>query len=103
MQPNWDAKRITVMERLIRDKFNEHFPLKLKLINLENVKLVQGKSDTFWGVDESGNGENHVGELLMKVRDDIIRNEGTFKEQVAAFLKNHQIGFLMDMITFENE
>jgi hypothetical protein len=41
--------------------------------------LVEGNrwGDQFWGVDlRTGLGENHLGKILMKVRDELRSNRG---------------------------
>ena len=103
LRPDWETKKLSIMDRLVRDKFSQHFSLKLKLLNLEGVKLIQGNSDGFWGVASDGEGENHLGKILMKVRNDYIQYEGSFKEQFGDFLRSNQLGFVLDMISFENE
>ena len=46
------------------------------LINTGRKKLVErSPHDNYWGDGGDGRGMNHLGELLMKVREVITRNE----------------------------
>ena len=55
--------------------------------------------DQFWGVDEFGVGENHLGKLLMEVRQefaddlDCSKTETAF-ESFKLYLEDHKLGFL---------
>ena len=69
---SWNSYKLEVMEFLVREKFNDWY-LADKLIAI-NEEIQEGNKwgDTFWGVDlNSGKGENHLGKILMKIRDEI--------------------------------
>jgi ribA/ribD-fused uncharacterized protein len=73
LRADWDACRIDVMRELLAYKFAPGSHLADRLIATGNQELVEGNwwGDRFWGVCE-GRGENHLGKLLMEIRD-IIR------------------------------
>lgn len=96
---DWDNKRISVMERVLEDKFGQNFELKIKLLATGKRELIQGNMrDRFWGVDRHGNGDNTLGKLLMKVRDRFFRDEGTLMEILKAKLDRDGLGFLVPWI-----
>lgn len=70
----WDSyMRLQLMERLLRKKFdNEHPQLQQMLLATGDEELVEGNywRDTYWGVCD-GVGENHLGKLLMKIRENL--------------------------------
>jgi ribA/ribD-fused uncharacterized protein len=71
LRENWNVIKLSVMLDLLRLKFS--IPeLKEKLLSTGDEELIEGNywNDTFWGVC-NGVGENHLGELLMKVRKEI--------------------------------
>lgn len=72
---NWDEIRISVMEDVLRAKFLGNKELARKLIELTGESiLIEGNwwNDRFWGVDlKTGVGENHLGQLLMKIRAEL--------------------------------
>lgn len=73
---DWEQVKLIVMEQCIRDKFTYNSELRKKLLETRGMMLVEGNwwGDRFWGVCE-GEGENHLGKILMKLRDDFLRYE----------------------------
>jgi len=74
ISPDWDSRKLGVMEDLLFQKFLFHEELGQKLLETGNIKLEEGNTwgDTFWGVDYStGVGQNNLGKLLMKVRSEL--------------------------------
>jgi ribA/ribD-fused uncharacterized protein len=71
---DWEAVKVDIMLELLRIKFRSS-DLKAKLIATGKEELVEVNSwgDTFWGVC-NGEGQNQLGKLLMKVREEIIGN-----------------------------
>jgi ribA/ribD-fused uncharacterized protein len=73
LRDDWGEDRIRVMKELVRSKFQ--IPtLREKLLATGEEDLVEGNSwnDVFWGVNlETGDGENHLGIILMEVREEI--------------------------------
>lgn len=74
LRADWEAVKLSVMESLIRQKFNDP-GLGSRLKATGEQELVEGNhwGDTFWGVCD-GVGQNHLGKLLMKVRNEITQN-----------------------------
>ena len=76
--PEWTiAKKLVVMEELLMIKFGGKEPfLTRALLATGDAELIEGNTwnDTFWGVC-NGSGENHLGRLLVKVRDELIRQK----------------------------
>jgi ribA/ribD-fused uncharacterized protein len=74
----WDSLKFTVMEMCLRMKFyQEPFKSKLLATGTQNIQEGNVWSDTVWGVDLNVNpnvGENHLGRLIMKIRDELRGN-----------------------------
>lgn len=70
LRPGWMEMRLTVMEDLLRAKFAVP-ELWFKLKATSGRELIEGNNwgDTYWGVC-NGKGSNHLGKLLMKIRDE---------------------------------
>lgn len=70
MRSDWDGVKLQVMEDLLVQKF-AHADLKEQLSQTKGSLLVEGNwwGDSFWGVDNRKGGQNHLGKLLMKIRD----------------------------------
>lgn len=71
--PDWNNKRLAIMESLVYYKFTKSIYLKNLLYNTHPLLLVEGNNwgDSFWGMFE-GEGHNHLGEILMKVRQKLL-------------------------------
>lgn len=72
LRSDWDAVKLRVMEYLLRQKFAARTELAAKLIATGNEELIEGNTwnDRFWGVCR-GQGENHLGKLLMQIRKEL--------------------------------
>lgn len=68
---DWDTKRLTVMLEVIRAKFKNPL-LADRLIKTGDKELVEHNTwnDYYWGVC-NGEGENWLGKILMKVREEL--------------------------------
>lgn len=72
IRDDWDAVKLIYMEDLLRQKFVG--PLADALIATAPMELIEGNwwGDTFWGESPVGQGKNHLGKLLMQIREDLI-------------------------------
>lgn len=72
LRSDWNDVKLQIMEDVLRIKFNQE-PFKSKLIATGTQEIQEGNTwkDLYWGVDlKTGVGENHLGKLLMKIRDE---------------------------------
>ncbi len=77
MRPDWYEVRLAVMEEVVRAKFTQNPALAAKLLATGEKSLEEGNAwgDTFWGIDlNTGEGENNLGKILMKVRAELRQN-----------------------------
>lgn len=75
---DWPNRRLNVMERLVRDKFRRSKELqeKLKATEKRDITMTyedEKKGNLFWGM-VNGKGQNQLGRIIMKIRDDIVNN-----------------------------
>ena len=68
----WEEKKFEVMERLVREKFKQNQKIAMELAATGDKQLIEGNTwgDTIWGVC-GGVGENNLGKILMRVRDEL--------------------------------
>jgi len=81
-------KKLRVMEELLMIKFGGKEPLLTRaLLATGDAELIEGNTwnDTFWGVCNN-TGENNLGKILMKVREELFRQ----KEQIILQLELKQ-------------
>jgi hypothetical protein len=74
VRPDWNEVKVLIMTELVRKKFTSHAALKEKLLATGDVPLIEGNrwGDCFWGICD-GKGENHLGKILMEVREELKR------------------------------
>lgn len=75
LRNDWENIKEEVMYNVCMCKFNQNPELATKLINTGNAYLEQGslRGDTEWGT-VNGVGSNKLGQILMKVRDEIKKD-----------------------------
>lgn len=66
----WDERKVEIMRGLLQSKFFMDSKLRGRLAATRGRELIEGNTwgDTFWGVCD-GVGQNHLGRLLMEIRD----------------------------------
>lgn len=71
LRADWETEKLSIMFGLLRQKF-ENPELRQKLLATGDAELIEGNwwGDTFWGVCR-GRGKNHLGRLLMNIRDQV--------------------------------
>lgn len=76
MRPDWEQVKLRMMEQLLFKKYRIHRHLQTKLIQTMGVELINENTtgDKFWGVCD-GEGENHLGKILMSVRTQLQEEE----------------------------
>jgi len=77
LRNGWNEIKYGIMYELVRKKFMNNLVLKQMLLNTGDSILQEGNywNDTYWGIDlRTGKGENNLGKILMKVREELRRN-----------------------------
>ena len=70
--PEWEERKLEIMMSIQIAKFEQNPSLMQRLIATGDCKIINGnhKKETYWGVDlYSWKGENHLGKILMTIRD----------------------------------
>ena len=59
---NWEEIRVSVMEKLMRQKILQHEDVREALLKTGEAVIVENSSvDYFWGCGSDGTGQNQVG------------------------------------------
>ncbi len=71
--PKWGTNKFAVMTKAVRAKFAQHQDLKKLLLETDGKILVEdaGANDAIWGAGADYNGGNHLGRILMHIRDEL--------------------------------
>jgi ribA/ribD-fused uncharacterized protein len=72
-QPSdWHDKRIVVMEEILRAKLEQHEDVQDALKRTNGRRIIENSPvDSFWGVGSNQDGKNMLGEIWMKIRDNL--------------------------------
>ncbi len=69
---DWGIIKEEIMYRGIKTKFSQYNELKkLLLLTDEKVLIEKSDEDYYWGIGNNGTGKNRMGELLMKLRNEL--------------------------------
>ena len=69
---DWDARKLLVMENLLRAKLHQHPYVRQKLLETRDMPIVEDSpKDNFWGCGDPRTGGNHMGKLWMKLREEL--------------------------------
>ena len=89
LRPDWNEVKVPLMREIVRAKFTQNPFLADWLLKTGDRELVEGNwwGDTFWGVSsKTGEGENHLGIILMELREEFRRN-GLPEARTAVWMK----------------
>lgn len=87
IRSDWDEKKLRFMEWGVREKFKD-LKLGQMLLETSDLELIEGNSwhDVFWGCCNcpkcSGDGENNLGKILMKIREELNGTQRRGLEQL---------------------
>ncbi len=76
LRSDWETVKYDVMYQVCLAKFEQNPELMAKLVQTGDAELIEGNTwgDRVWGVDlYRGIGENHLGKILMRIRDELRR------------------------------
>lgn len=70
---DWDEVKVGVLTDLLRAKITQHQDVREALLTTGREDIVEvNPNDGFWGSGDDGNGLNHTGNILMKLRAEIV-------------------------------
>ena len=76
LREDWETIKLQVMEHALRIKFAPGTSWYTKLMATGNEEIVElnNWNDVYWGRTLDGRGENHLGNLLIKLREEYKSN-----------------------------
>lgn len=71
---NWNDVKYAYMEKILKLKVDQNPEVMEKLLNTKKYSILENciDEDTDWGVDNNNKGENNLGKILMRIRDEIL-------------------------------
>jgi ribA/ribD-fused uncharacterized protein len=72
LRRDWEAVKDEVMLEAVRAKFTQHDDLRAVLLGTGDAPLVEHTvNDSYWGDGGDGSGRNRLGQILMRVREEL--------------------------------
>jgi N-glycosidase YbiA len=72
IRQDWDLVKVDVMYRAVRKKFITHAAIRAILLQTGQELIIEkSPTDEYWGCGCSGTGQNHLGQILMRVRAEL--------------------------------
>jgi ribA/ribD-fused uncharacterized protein len=72
LRRDWESIKDGVMLEALRAKFTQHADLGAQLVSTGDARLVEHtENDAYWGDGGDGSGKNRLGQLLMRVREEL--------------------------------
>ena len=69
----WDYIKVGIMEELLRLKLEQNAYVKTKLLQTKDYLICEDSpKDDFWGIGFNRDGQNQLGKLWMKLREEIM-------------------------------
>ncbi len=72
LRSNWEQVKTQVMRKAVLQKFLTHHDIQTILLSTADLLIVEDSpNDYYWGCGEAKTGDNHLGKILMSVREEI--------------------------------
>jgi len=69
---DWNDVKVGILTDIIREKVTQHPEVKHALAVTGSREIIEiNENDDFWGSGADGNGQNHTGKILMKIREEL--------------------------------
>ena len=76
LRNDWEKVKLDVMHKALLAKFSQHSDLRDMLMKTGSRQLIEHTSrDSYWGDGGDGRGHNHLGQLLMKIRAELLPHD----------------------------
>ena len=74
LRRDWEEVKDDIMREALRAKFTQHKDLRNILLETGDALLVEHTAnDSYWADGGDGSGKNMLGKLLMKLREELIK------------------------------
>ena len=72
LRQDWEAVKDSIMHEAVLAKFTQHADLRGVLLATGDATIVEHTSnDAYWGDGGDGGGRNKLGQILMRVREEL--------------------------------
>jgi ribA/ribD-fused uncharacterized protein len=72
LREDWESVKDAIMHEVVLVKFTQHANLREVLLGTGDAEIVEHtKNDAYWGDGGDGSGKNVLGQILMRVREEL--------------------------------
>ena len=72
LRRDWESVKDQLMQQAVLAKFTQHADLREILLGTGNAAIVEHtENDGYWGDGGDGSGKNRLGQILMRVREEL--------------------------------
>lgn len=72
IRPDWELVNLSIMREAVLTKFLTHLDIqKILLSTGDQIIIEDSPTDYYWGCGLEKNGQNHLGKILVSVREEI--------------------------------
>ncbi len=72
VRPDWDAVKLSIMYEAVLTKFMTYGDLTEILLSTGVQMIIENSpTDFYWGCGSDGRGQNHLGKILMQIRQEM--------------------------------
>lgn len=72
VRADWLDVRVGIMEKIVREKLQQHEYVQKKLLETGDKEIIEDSPrDPFWGWGPNKDGENQLGNIWMRLREEL--------------------------------
>lgn len=69
---DWQDVKVGIMTELVRAKVQQNEDVRVCLLKTGTKQIIENSPwDMFWGIGKDGTGQNHMGKILMLIREEL--------------------------------
>jgi N-glycosidase YbiA len=77
LRKDWESVKDAIMHEAVLAKFTQHADLRELLVETGDATIVEHtENDAYWGDGGDGRGKNRLGQILMRVREELRPGAG---------------------------
>lgn len=78
IRDDWEKSKLKVMGEILRCKLEQHEEVRSTLLSTSAQQLIDGTpTDYFWGVGKDKTGQNHLGKIWMRLRQELRSSDSS--------------------------
>ncbi len=76
LRKDWESAKDSIMHEAVLAKFTQHADLRELLLGTGDAEIIEHtQNDAYWGDGGDGSGNNRLGQILMRVREELRQSE----------------------------